>query len=183
MRHILGLDIVETANTATLRIMDSSVYADFPITCETLQVQAPGFNVVAEFNVSQNFSLVLNACSLGIQTSDCGVTAGSLPDGIYQVKYSVSPNDKVYVEYAFLRTTAAMEKYYNALCDLEVGACEPSANVKESLDKLLQIKMYIDAAKAEIEYCHELTKGLDIFNYAVRQLDKLTTSTCGSSYC
>jgi len=182
MKHILGLDIIETANTNTMRVSDASVYADFAVTCGKLQIQPPGFNSVAEFDVSQNFSLVLNACSIGVQLSGCGEVASDIPDGIYKIKYSVSPNDKVYVEYAFLRTTSAMAKYYQALCDLEVGACEPSASVKESLDKLMQVKMYIDAAKAEVEYCHELTKGLDIFNYAVKQLDKLTSSSC-STYC
>lgn len=180
MRHNLALSMIETANLYTLRISDSSVYADFPATCGLLQIQVPGFNFAKEMEVIPTFSLVFNACSLGIQTSNCGVTVGELPDGIYRVRYSVSPNDQVYVEYAFLRTTAFMTKYYQTLCNLDVMGCEPSQQVKDGLDKLQTIKMFLDAAVAEVEYCHDLEKGMQIFNYAKAQLDKISLSCCSN---
>jgi len=181
MRHILGLDIFETANLTTLRIADASVYADFPATCGLLEIQAPGFNIVKQFDVTPNFNLVLNACSLGLQTVGCGETASDLPDGIWKIRYSVSPNDKVYVEYAFLRTTAFMNKYYQILCDLDMSGCDPSEEVKDKLEELSIIKMYLDSAKSEVEYCHELQKGMQVYNYAKSQLDKFAIACCSAS--
>jgi hypothetical protein len=178
MKHILALDVIETANVQVMRIADASVYADFPAECNVLEIQAPGFNFIKQINVVPNFNLVLSACSLGLQTTGCGTSAQALPDGIYHIRYSVSPNDKVYVEYAILRTTSLMTKYYEALCELEMGACEPSQEVKDNLDALQLIRMYVDAAKAEVEYCHELDKGIQLFNFAKKQLEKLELGNC-----
>jgi hypothetical protein len=181
MRHILGLDNIETANKTIIRIADASIYADFPATCGLLEIQAPGFNIIKQFDVTPNFTLVLNACSLGLQTDDCGDHAADLPDGIWKVKYSVSPNDKVYVEYAWLRTTAFMAKYYDILCNLDMSGCDPSQEVASQLEQLGMIRMYLDSAKAEVEYCHELQKGMDVYKYAKAQLDKLSVACCGAT--
>lgn len=180
MRHVLSLDVTETNNIKVFRIADTSIYADMPITCGVLQIQAPGFNVIQQFDVVPNFSLVVNACSLGIQTEDCGTNPGNLPDGIYKLQYSVSPNDKVFVEYAHLRTTATMNKYYNLLCDLELAACEPEAVIKDQLEKLREIRSFIDAAKAKAEYCHELDKGMELLKYAQKQLNNFSLNPCAS---
>ncbi len=178
MKHVLALDVIETATVEVLRVVDTSIYADFPAECGLLEIQAPGFNFVKQINVSPNFNLILSACSLGLQTVGCGTSAMALPDGIYHIRYSVSPNDKVFVEYAILRSTALMTKYYEALCELEMGACEPSQEVKDSLDALQEVRMYLDAAKAEVEYCHELDKGMQLFKFAQKQLDKLQIGNC-----
>jgi hypothetical protein len=181
MRHILGLDNIETANKTIIRIADASIYADFPATCGLLEIQAPGFNIIKQFDVTPNFNLVLNACSLGLQTQDCGDYAADLPDGIWKVKYSVSPNDKVYVEYAWLRTTAFMAKYYDILCNLNMSGCDPSQEVASQLEQLGMIRMYLDTAKAQVEYCHELQRGMDVYKYAKAQLDKLGVACCGAT--
>jgi hypothetical protein len=61
---------------------------------------------------------------------------------------------------------------------LELAACEPSAKIKKKLDKLIEIKSYLDAAKAKVEYCHEPDKGMTLYNYAIKLLDKLECKTC-----
>lgn len=178
MKHVLALDVLETANTPTMRIVDASVYADFPATCGLLEIQTPGFNFTKSIDVSNNFDLTLSACSLGIQTAGCGTTTQDIPDGVYYIRYSVSPNDKVYVEYAVLRMTATLKKYYEALCELEMGACKPSQEVQTALDGLLEVRMYLDAAKAEVEYCHDTEKGIQLFTFAQKELDKIKTGNC-----
>lgn len=176
MKHVLSLDVTDTNNIKVFRIADTSSYADFPATCGVLQIRVPGFNTTQSIDVLPYFNLVLNACSLGIQTTGCGVDSVNLPDGIYQLRYSVSPNDKVYVEYSYLRTTATMNKYYQFMCDLDMGACEPEAKTKDKLEKLQLIRSYVDAAKAQVEYCHNLEKGIELLKYAQTQLNKLSLS-------
>jgi hypothetical protein len=60
---------------------------------------------------------------------------------------------------------------------VELSGCEPDADVKEELEELRQIKSFLDAAKAKVEYCHDAEKGMELFLYAKKRLDKLT-ATC-----
>ena len=100
----------------------------------------------------------------------CGTNSDRLPDGIYTIRYSVSPNDKVYVEYHYLRVCQITNKYFNELCKLEMAACEPQADVKDQLNELRLIKSFIDAAKAKVEQCDDLQEGMELLMYAQKKL-------------
>jgi hypothetical protein len=134
--------------------------------------------VLEEDVVYKGFVLSLTACDLGLQIDDCNVTPMSLEDGIYIIKYSVSPNEYVYAEYNHLRITSAMIKLNEFYCDIEVSACEPSAKTKEKLLKANLIESYLKAAKAKVEYCHEPQKGIEIYRYAIKMINKLLCVNC-----
>jgi len=182
-KHQLSLEVPDTNNCSVFRVLDTSTYSNkVPITCAKLEITAPGYNQPVVIDVTLvvdpqthnlvNFSYVLNACTLGLQTTGCGQESEIIPDGIYNLKYSVSPNDKVYVEYNYLRVCQLLNSYYEQLCKLEIHACEPSADIKASLDELRLIKSFIDAAKAKVEQCNELDEGMDLLNYAKKRLQK-----------
>lgn len=186
MQHVLSLDIPDTMNRCILRIVDTSVYLTIPApTCQHLEVTAPGFLHPTLLDESSGiypmFMVNLTACSLGLQSQDCGTKYFNLPDGIYIIKWSVSPNDQVYVEYNHLRITDALYKVQEILCNLDLGACDPPANIKEKLNQVKLIQGYLDAAKAMVEYCHTPSKGMDLYRYAVRLLDKMLCNPCGGS--
>ena len=177
--HQLFLDIPHTSNPRVFRIFDSSIYSDvLPITCATLEITPPGFNQPTSISVLPNFNLVLNACSLGIQTQGCGDSSEIIPDGIYILRYSVSPNDKVYVEYNHLRVTQFINRYNQKLCELEMHACEPSADIKAQLNELRLIKSFIDAAKVKVEDCHQNNEGMELLLYAQKRLMKMDGVKC-----
>lgn len=177
--HQLSLDIPHTNNPRIFRIFDTSVYSDLlHIKCGTLQITPPGFNIPTNITVDPGFNLILTACQLGIQTQDCGTTSAILPDGIYIVRYSVSPNDNVYVEYYHLRVTQFINRYHQLMCNLEVAACEPSVETKSKLAELRLIKSFIDAAKIKVEDCHDTTEGMDLLLYAQKRLMKLDGAIC-----
>jgi hypothetical protein len=177
--HVLSLEVPTVMNSCILSINDTSVYSPLvPITCPTLNVTVPGFAYSCQFEVTPGFNQILTACDLQLQTQQCGEVYASIPDGIYIIKYSVSPNDVVYVEYNHLRITQALIRYNKALCDLDLAACEPSAKVQQKLEKLRMIRMYLDAAKAKVEYCHEPQKGMSLYNYAIKLLNKFECKTC-----
>jgi hypothetical protein len=181
-KHQLSLDIAETNNTCILRIYDSSIYSEMiDVECGSLQIIVPGFNLPVVLNVEKNFSRNISSCDLFLQTKNCGTDCTPLPDGVYNIRYTVAPSDKVYVEYQYLRTTQLLEKYYKQLCNLELAACEPDADIKDQLKELRLIKSFIDAAKAKVEYCHEVSSGMELFNYAKKRLDKFS-NVCGD-YC
>ena len=181
--HKLSLEIPETGTDWVMRILDTSAYADsLPIDCPIIEITAPGFRYSVQIGedsgLRYNFNLNLTACELELQTQNCGTDFSALPDGIYVIKYSVSPNDTVYVEYNHLRMTKAMMAYQEVLCDLDVAACEPAADVEKKLKDLRMIRMYLDAAKAKVEVCHEPTKGMELYSYAMKLLSKFGCKSC-----
>jgi hypothetical protein len=175
-KHQLSLEILDTNNTKVFRVADTSTYSEnLPVDCGLLQITSPGFSQPVNIDVQSGFNLILNACTLGIQTSGCE-NSQVLPDGIYIIRFSVSPNSSVYVEYNHLRITQTNNLYYKELCKLEMSACEPDADVKEQLKELSLIKNFIDGAKAKVEYCHDLQAGMDILIYGQKRLLKLADS-------
>lgn len=180
--HKLSLESPETLNVCILRLQDTSVYnEDVTIKCPLLSITLPGFNYSVEFDeteIAPGFNLNLTACDLEIQTLNCGSKFEGLPDGIYVIRYSVSPNDLVYVEYNHLRRTKALLCYNEALCDLDIAACAPDSETEAKLKELNFIKMYLDAAKAVVEICHNPKRGMELYSYAVKLLGKFNCKTC-----
>ncbi len=180
--HQLFLEIPHTNNPLIFRVVDTSIYTDLiPVTCPLVQITSPGFNTSQDIQLeddTKNFSLSLNTCGLGLQVADCGSSSQIIPDGVYYIRFSVSPNDKVYVEYAHLRVTQFINKYNQKLCTLEMAACDPPADVKEQLKELRLIKSFVDAAKVKVEECHQIDEGMELFQYAQKRLSKLDGNYC-----
>jgi hypothetical protein len=183
--HVLSLEVPTVMNSCILKIFDTSVYAiPLSVTCPTLNITVPGFGYSNQIEgaVMTNFvntgHITLTACDLQLQTVNCGTKYVDIPDGIYIIKYSGSPNDQVYVEYNHMRVTQAMNKYYKVLCEVDVAACDPPFKVKQRLEELRLIKMYLEAAKSKVEFCHEPQKGMSLYNYALKLLNKMTCTHC-----
>jgi len=181
-QHVLSVEAPVTMNNCVLRLVDTSVYSPaLPYDCPLLEITLPGFNYAVQFTdplIQQNFILNLSACDLEVQTADCGSSYNPLPDGIYIIKYSVAPNKTVYVEYNHLRITKALTCYNEAMCELDIAACAPDAEITKKLKALREIKSYLDAAVAKAETCHEPAKAMSLYNYAMKQLGKFDCKTC-----
>ena len=117
---------------------------------------------------------------MAIQKTNCGTVQQNIPDGIYIIRYSVSPNTKVFVEYNHLRVTSLMTEYYKVLCDLDVQACQPESRKQSLLDEMNFIRTLIDAAVANTEYCESAAQGMQLYNYAKQRLNKIS---CPSGNC
>lgn len=172
-------------NECIFKILDTSVYQTanpaIPVVCPTLNITVPGFgysNQIDATNFYNDGFITLTACDLQLQTVDCGTKYYNLPDGIYIIKYSVSPNETVYVEYNHLRITHALNMYYKVLCDVDLAACDPPFKVKEKLEALRLIFMYLQSAKSKVEFCLEPQKGMSLYNYAIKLLNKLSCTNC-----
>jgi len=177
--HILSLEVPTVMNPCILKIFDTSVYSNLlPVTCPTLNITVPGFGYSIQLDTTQDFVDTITACDLQLQTTDCRTVNVDIPDGIYIIKYSVSPNEIVYVEYNHLRITQALNKYYNVLCDVDANACDPPLKIKQRLEELRLIYMYLQAAKGKVEFCHEPQKGMSLYNYAMKLLNKMTCTNC-----
>lgn len=181
--HRLSLEILDTSNEHTLTIIDSSSYiAGILPTCPELLVTPPGFQYSASIDdaeLTPGFNITLTACKLEIQTKKCDAVHEAIPDGIYAIRYSVSPNEYVKVEYNHLRLTQIYNRWQKALCDLDLSDCLPEKNKKDKYTRLQEVDMYLKAAKAKVELCNDSKKGMSLYEYAIKLLDKIDCKTCG----
>ena len=176
-KHILSLELSPVSNCEVLCIKDTSQYtSDLSIDCPELLITSPGFNSPALIKVQSGFDLCLSSCALGVQQSNCGSHRSNICDGVYIIRYSVSPNDKVYVEYNHLRVCNILSSYHQILCDIDMKPCEPDSERSELISELAYIKTLIDAAVAKVEYCQDATAGMELYNYAKRRLGKIDCS-------
>jgi hypothetical protein len=181
-KHILSLEVPTVANCEILSIRDTSQYSDIVAKdCPELIIKTPVYNKPAIIEVTPGFDLIRAGCDLQIQTTNCGEENIALPDGVYVIRYSLSPNDKAFVEYNHLRTTAILNLYYEVLCGLNLADCEPSSDKQDLIKEVNYLRILIDSAKAQVEYCINPKKGMEMYDYALKRLRKIlctTTANC-----
>ncbi len=184
-QHQLALEVPEQSCSDRLTIWDASVYANgITVDCEKLEIKIPGYSTVythlytdSPNPLEYNFNNTYTAIDFGIQAQGSAELA-CLPDGLYTIQYSVSPNDEVYVKYYHLRTTKALNEYYKEICKIQLAQCEPTAEMKQHLSDLRYIKMLIDAAKAKVEFCHSTEQGVAMLQYANKLMKKYQDGCC-----
>lgn len=180
MQHKLSLEVPNILNNCIMRIVDTSIYTELiPVKCTQLLITIPGFSssYFVE-NIFKDFSLNLTACDLSIQKINCGKDYNDLPDGVYAIKYSVSPNDIVYVEYNHLRITKALNKLQKIYCSLDLENCESTPEKKKKISDARLINDFLMAAKANVETCRQASKGLELYKEAMRMIDKINCLKC-----
>lgn len=176
-RHILDVDIIPTNNEAVLHLFDTSVYDDnLTVTCARLEISIPGFKYTRLIEPAQNFNLAINAIDL--ELVDEGVEfLPPLPDGIYHIVYSISPNNEVYIEFDHLRSTMFERRLMIERCRLNLDDGGASEDIVEKLKIINEIENYLKAAIASVTVCEDSEKGLALFIYANQLLTRYS-KTC-----
>lgn len=179
-KHILSLRIPDVANEGVFVIEDTSIYDSIlPISCMDLQIIPPGYVSPTILTLTiQGWRLVLNACTLGIALSGgCSDGCPNISDGIYNINYSVSPNDKVYVQYNYLRTTTAFIRLNYMRCQLNLQCCPPDKESIYILDQFNLIESFLKSAKANVENSSygSIEDGLNQYHYGIQLMNKLST--------
>ena len=185
-KHILQLNFPDCPNQGVFLIDDISIYdgvsptgigstTGLPIACGNLQITPPGYTVPSQLTVNPQFRLVLNACTLGMMPpQSCSGCCPDLPDGLWNIRYSVAPNDKVYVEYKILRIVEAWKRYMELLCRVGLTPCLPDNEVQQELMSLDIIRNYLLSAKGTVENKHQFADGMNQYNFAVELMDKMS---------
>ncbi len=179
----LSLQIIETGDVNNLRIVDSSVYnEDIDVSCEQLLITPPGFTYPAGFDVDKGFNSLFTSENLGLTKAGLSLTA--LPDGVYIIRYSINPNDRVWVEYYHLRNTQQEKSYNQLLCKLGLEPCNNiDKDMESNLKALHTARIYMDAAKSMVEYCNSPKKGMELYEYANKLIDKLESKVSSCKNC
>ena len=161
-------------------IKDASIYnATLPITCGQLRVKTPGFTCEHTFETLPNFEIKVNLGNLGIQNVNDQGFLKALPEGNYEIRYSINPNDKLYVEYNYYNTCQLHNDYIKALCKFFNNKCDMNKKEQQNeIDKLFEISNLIDYAKIAAEECGDVKMADKLYNEAKEKLNNHGCSTC-----
>ena len=182
-QHLLSIEIPDVLTNCIFRVIDTSTYNDnVPVECPKLEITGPGYISPTVLDPGTDFSINYTAGDLGLQLTNCDSSRNALPDGVYVVRYSVAPNDVVYVEYNHLRITQALNQINELLCCLDVPNCEPQTPIANKLREVQLLWTMLQAAKARVEYCHKPIEGMAMYTYVVGKLRKLACG-CGCGSC
>ncbi len=164
-----------------MRVLDSSFYnEDIDISCARLEVTPPGFDYPVVINAEPYFNIVLNSSNLGLSEVTKYQDLAELPDGVYKIRYSIAPNDKVWVEYEHLRNQHQLNKLFELYCRLKLSNLDPNRDQNDTMRQLFKLKSIAETAKIEVEFCGNRDKGLEIYNYVYKQLEKLGDGQCNN---
>lgn len=189
VRHILSLDFPDTASPYVFRIHDTSIYTEsLAVDCPRLDVTPPGADAPVYITDTDKIPgsgyWSVSAEDLGLQPSG-QLDPAELPDGLYHFRYSVSPNEKVFVEYDILRVTSARNRLARLRCKVRANPCQDAEKMSKEQNLLRLIDLYLDAAADKVAVCHTPSEGLALWGHALKLMDKLCgpavtfISTCG----
>jgi len=155
-------------------ITDRSHYnPNLPVTCGTLEIKVPGAKHSVFFNVLPNFSTSYNASSLRIQIATSHDTLIPLPDGPYYIKYSINPNEQLYVEYVFYNVAMLKSKYFEKVCGFFENKCDYTIKQQnEKIEELWQISNNLDLIKIAAEECNNVQEATLLYNKTYELINK-----------
>jgi len=177
MTSQLEVQEIPTGSCKTLRLADNSNYlASVTVTNALLEITPPGASCPVVFEVEKDFSKTVNSASLNISPTQSYNDLVPLPDGPYEIKYSINPNLKVYVEYTLFRNCRLVDKYAGAICSLFNDRSKISHKEFDRRRKdLIWIKEVIDASKYIAEECGDIDAAMALYNEASILLLKTKT--------
>lgn len=147
----LNLDIlvVPTYNTLTLGVVDASTYDVPSPSAPTIEISVPGFGKVTLPFVPNDFN-IFNSTSLGL--TELGDPLTPLPDGVYTLRYSISPAYINFVEKNIIRVEMLQEKFDEAFMQLDMMQCDLAIKQQQKVD-LNSIYFFIQGAIAAANNC------------------------------
>lgn len=175
----LNLDIlvVPTYNTLTIGIADASTYPTDPpvVTAPTIEIDVPSLGVVIlPFTVNE-FN-IFNSTSLGLTV--IGEPLIPLPDGIYNLKYTVAPAYLNFVEKSIMRIDRIQEKFDEAFMKLDMMECDMAIKTQQKVD-LNSVYFFIQGSLAAANNC-AVAEANKLYTQANNMLNNFIKNNC---YC
>lgn len=172
--HQLDITYHNTYNCKTLKIEDNSIYEkDRTVKNLILEVKAPGLTSYIPFYFpNKNWKSITLNCST-LKSCPKGKLS-LLPDGIYDIKYSVDPNLTCMVEFSHMRVCQIMSNYIKLVGLFLSNKCSMTNKQIEDIEKeLIAIKDTIDASVYAVEECLDNTLGLELYSEAAKRVNNI----------
>lgn len=176
----LDIYIEKILNPKLLIVKDASWYnPDVAVTNAKLDLQYPNSTSYVNIPVGKNFTYMINSNTIGLTNVSRSDALAELPDGIWTIKYSICPNEELFVEYTFLRNVKQLIRYHNLFCQIEIERCNRK-QYSEDLETIRGIKDIIDAAEYLANDCGKYEKAIELYDYADGLLNEFTKDCkCG----
>lgn len=173
----LDILVIPTYNNLTLGIADVSTYPTTPaISSPTIEITVPTFGkVTLPFN--PNDFNIFNSLSLGI--TSVGDPLLPLPDGIYYLKYTVTPAYINFVEKSIIRVDQLQEKFDSAFMKLDMMECDRAIKTQQKVE-LNSIYFFIQGAIAAANNC-AVDEANKLYIQAKKMLNNFTNGGCQCS--
>lgn len=175
--HQLDITYHNTFNCLSLKIEDNSVYDDnLPVKNIILEIKPPGlFGYIPFYFANKKWkSITLNCSTLKLCCTEQPCKFSELPDGIYDIKYSIEPNLVTILEFSHMRVCKLMTIYIKLL---GLFYSSKHMNTKTDNEKIelefLKIKDTIDNSIYAVEELADNVLGLDFYEEASKRLNKI----------
>jgi hypothetical protein len=177
MATTLNILVVPTYNTLTFGIADASTYAT-PPSAPTIEITVPSFGLVTLPFTINDFN-IFNSTSLGI--TSVGDPLLPLPDGVYNLRYSITPAYINFVERSIMRVDQLQERFDEAFMKLDMMECDLAIKTQQKVN-LNSIYFFIQGSIAAANNC-AVDQANKLYNQAKKMLDNFVKSGCGGCGC
>lgn len=162
---------VQVVDTKYLMLYDLSVYnKDVPVINAIYRITLPNFNQYIDINYVPGTLLNVNSNILKLTDTLDPNALTVLPTGLYIVRQSICPNDKLFYEYKYFNIQPDLEDIAQAVCD--------KFDDKEALEGIFEIKMQLETAKMLAESCNKEKQAAALYNVAKKRLNYLGLCAC-----
>lgn len=166
----LNFNIIDTHDPKTLGIVDTSWYnPDIVIEESKIEIIPPGFSHVASPFFMVKALNVYNSNGVGIGRASCEDQLSDLPDGLWRIKYSICPNDQLFIEKMFLKTDRIQCRYTQTFLSLDLSG-NNEISEKDSRVALEKIDFFMRGAVAASNNQNPKL-AMDLYNKANNFLD------------
>lgn len=166
--NTLDFTIFNTNNCKTLGVIDTSIYTA-AVGSPILTITRPGFASPVIVNFVPKQVNVLNSNNLLLTSVSSLDDLATLPDGIYCITYSVRNNTGDPITKNHLRTCKLVQRYENAILNLDILECCDNVRKKKLL-QLFEIEFMIESAIASANICN-IELAMELYNKAQKLLD------------
>lgn len=175
MATTLDILVIPTYNTLTLGVADASTYDGTP-SAPTMDITIPGFGDVSiPFN-PDDFN-VYNSTILGI--TQMGEPLLPLPDGLYTLKYTITPANEYFVVKNIMRVEQLQERFDAAFMKLDMMECDLAIKTQQKVD-LTSINFFIQGSIAAANNC-AIDTANKLYNQASKMLNNFMRNGCQCS--
>lgn len=173
---ILDFTIVDSHNTFTLGVMDTSFYPEgFIVLNPTYEVTPPSFTK-ATILYPVNELIFLNSNTLNITCVSDINNLTPLPDGIWTIRQSISPAIDHSDQKTFIRTVLLEQKFGKAFLKTDLIECNQDVKI-EQMKVLDEAWFYIQAAISAANQCNNIL-AMKLYSNANSMLDNFIKGRC-----
>ena len=153
----LDFSILESS-TKNFIFVDDSSYDDIRPQSPLLEVGFPSLSKTYDMAVRPGETNIVNTKTICYAPDNI-----EFPDGLYCLRYSVDPNDRLYVEKNYMRFTKAKEKLAELLLSKDLS--------QETINKYYKLDIMMQSSEALVDSDKEAA--LDLFNMVQKEIKKI----------